>query len=50
MYGMSYDDYLSQADREDSKEAWIDWKFECCGMNYVEAMRAANDPDWGYEG
>ena len=46
---MSYEEYLAKTQKEDNKESWIDWKFEICGMSYLEAIREANDPDCGYE-
>jgi hypothetical protein len=46
---ISYDEYLTQTGKEDCKDSWIDWKTDIYGMNYTEALRAANDPDWGYE-
>lgn len=47
---MSYNEYLTKTGKEDNKQSWIDWKVEVCGMRYMEAVRASNDPDWGYEG
>lgn len=46
---MSYDDYLRQTNKEDNKESWIDWKTDVYNMPYMEALKAANDPEWGYE-
>ena len=46
---MNYDEYLQKTKKEDNKQSWIDWKFEICGMSYTEAVKAANDPEWGYE-
>lgn len=46
---ISYDEYLEKTGKEDCKESWIDWKTDICGMSYLEAVRAANDPEWGYE-
>jgi len=46
---MSYDEYLEKTNKENCAETWIDWKVEICGMSYMEALRACNDPDWGFE-
>lgn len=46
---MSYDEYLKRTGKEASKEAWIDWKVEICGMSYIEARKVCYDLDWGYE-
>lgn len=46
---MSYDEYLNKTGKQDCRESWIDWKTDVCGMRYMDARRAAYDPDWGYE-
>lgn len=46
---ISYEEYLAKTGKEDCKESWIDWKIDVCNMPYMEAVRAANDPEWGYE-
>lgn len=46
---MSYDEYILKTCKEDNKGSWIDWKVEICGMSEIEAIRSANDPEWGYE-
>ena len=46
---LTYHEYLTKTNKEDNKDSWIDWKFKICRMPYMEAVRAANDPNWGYE-
>jgi len=46
---ISYDEYLEKTGKHDCKESWIDWKTDIYNMPYTEAVRAANDPEWGYE-
>ena len=46
---ISYDEYLEKTGKEDCKESWIDWKTDVYNMSYIETLRAANDPEWGYE-
>jgi len=46
--GLSYTEYLTKAGQHDSRQAWIDWKIVCCGMEPDEATKAAYDPEWGW--
>lgn len=47
-HDLSYAEYLSKAGQKDSRQAWIDWKIVCCGMEPKEAAKVADDPDWGW--
>ena len=47
-FNMSYEEYLSKTNSEDSRQSWISWKTEVCGMEYTGAVRAAYDPEWGW--
>ncbi|WP_206459407.1 hypothetical protein [Anaerovorax sp. IOR16] len=49
MLDYSYKEYLQKTGKKDSRESWIDWKVEICGMDYEEARIASIDPDWGWE-
>lgn len=46
---MSYEEYLIETRKSDCRYSWIDWKTDICGMSYFDAIKAANDPEWGYE-
>lgn len=46
---MSYEDYLAANQMEDKFFSWITWKVDGCGMDEDEAIKAAYDPEWGYE-
>ena len=38
---MSYADYLKATNQKDSRNRWVWWKVEICGMEYAEAVRAS---------
>ena len=46
---MSYEEYLSKTGEKDTRQNWIAWKIEACGMDSQEATRVAYDSEWGYE-
>jgi hypothetical protein len=46
---LRYDEYLNKTGLQDSREAWINWKTDVCGMTRKQAVKAAYDPAWGYE-
>lgn len=49
MWTIGYEDYLIERELTDDKENYIDYLTECCGIGYIDALRAANDCDYGYE-
>ena len=46
---LSYAEYLSKTGKPDSRESWIDWKIDCCGMTFMAARRASYYVDWSNE-
>jgi hypothetical protein len=45
---MSYSEFIEKTGKQDSKTTWIRWKVDACGMSIKEAVKAANDAEWGY--
>ncbi|WP_156738185.1 hypothetical protein [Christensenella intestinihominis] len=45
---ISYQEYLNETNKNDTRQAWIDWKMERCDMPEEEAIKAAYDEEWGY--
>lgn len=46
---MSYDEYLEKLNKEDTKESYIDYRTDICGVRYTKALNEANSPDFGLE-
>ena len=46
---MSYREYIAKMSLKDTRRSWIDWKMDCFGMSERQAIKAAYDPEWGYE-
>lgn len=49
IWNMSYDDYLRINNLTGTKDDYIDFLVDCCGMTYMAALREANDLEFGYE-
>lgn len=45
---MSYQEYLTATGDKDIRSTWIDWKV-FSGMDVKEAIKAAYDPEWGWQ-
>jgi hypothetical protein len=49
MVAMDYNEYLIKTGEKDTRQNWIAWKIETCGMEPDEATKAAYDTEWGYK-
>jgi len=46
---MGYAEYLAKTRQKDTRQNWVAWKVEICGMEPRAATRAAYDSEWGYK-
>lgn len=46
---LSYEEYLFDAGKKDCRRSWIEWKMDEYRMSEKEAIKAVDDPEWGWQ-